>query len=278
MTAFVTRSCSSKSRTAAASNSVDEDRASRRSRGRGRSRRCRRRGTSAAASGSPGLASNTHSGEDSAAAARLRCVVRTPFGTPVVPDVYICSDRVAGRPATAWIDRVLRGQQALVVRPGRLHHAHGAHRCAASSSATLDVRRRRRGARGAPESVETVASSGEVRRQLSGTVTAPILLAAEEQLHDHLGARSGPGARRASPAPTPAAAQRAAPAGSTARRARRRSAPARRAGGALRRAASGPARGSRPRRQRVGPLAVPTELTPMLLEPLGLAYSASQSG
>ena len=29
-------------------------------------------------------------GDVSAAAARLRCVVRTPFGVPVVPDVYIC--------------------------------------------------------------------------------------------------------------------------------------------------------------------------------------------
>jgi hypothetical protein len=35
--------------------------------------------------------SNAHSGELSAAAARLRCVVSTPFGTPVVPDVYIWS-------------------------------------------------------------------------------------------------------------------------------------------------------------------------------------------
>src|SRR4051794_41908853 len=33
--------------------------------------------------------SNAQRGEVSAAAARLRCVVSTPFGTPVVPDVYI---------------------------------------------------------------------------------------------------------------------------------------------------------------------------------------------
>jgi len=32
-------------------------------------------------------ASNSQSGDDSTAAARFRCVVRTPFGTPVVPEV-----------------------------------------------------------------------------------------------------------------------------------------------------------------------------------------------
>jgi hypothetical protein len=32
-------------------------------------------------------ASNCQHGDVSAQAARLRCVVRTPFGTPVVPDV-----------------------------------------------------------------------------------------------------------------------------------------------------------------------------------------------
>ena len=32
-------------------------------------------------------ASNSQYGDVSAAAARLRCVVSTPFGTPVVPDV-----------------------------------------------------------------------------------------------------------------------------------------------------------------------------------------------
>jgi hypothetical protein len=36
-------------------------------------------------------ASNRHNGDVSAAAVRLRCVVSTPFGTPVVPDVYICT-------------------------------------------------------------------------------------------------------------------------------------------------------------------------------------------
>ena len=36
-------------------------------------------------------ASKRQCGDVSAAAARLRCVVRTPFGAPVVPDVYICS-------------------------------------------------------------------------------------------------------------------------------------------------------------------------------------------
>src|SRR4051812_49584491 len=35
------------------------------------------------------FSSNAQRGEVSAAAARLRCVVSTPFGTPVVPDVYI---------------------------------------------------------------------------------------------------------------------------------------------------------------------------------------------
>ena len=36
-------------------------------------------------------ASKPQRGDVSAAAARLRCVVRTPLGTPVVPDVYICT-------------------------------------------------------------------------------------------------------------------------------------------------------------------------------------------
>ena len=35
--------------------------------------------------------SNSQYGEVSAAAVRFRCVVSTPFGTPVVPDVYSCS-------------------------------------------------------------------------------------------------------------------------------------------------------------------------------------------
>ena len=35
--------------------------------------------------------SKCQSGEESTAADRLRCVVSTPFGTPVVPDVYICT-------------------------------------------------------------------------------------------------------------------------------------------------------------------------------------------
>ena len=36
-------------------------------------------------------ASNAQRGDVSAAAARLRCVVSTPLGTPVVPEVYICT-------------------------------------------------------------------------------------------------------------------------------------------------------------------------------------------
>ena len=35
--------------------------------------------------------SNSHTSALRYAAARLRCVVSTPFGSPVVPDVYICT-------------------------------------------------------------------------------------------------------------------------------------------------------------------------------------------
>ena len=88
-TALVTRSRSSRSRTAAASNSL--------TRMVGAPFQIPRNvhpmppmwnmGSGVRLTVSP---SKPHSGEESTAAERLRCVVSTPFGTPVVPDVYIC--------------------------------------------------------------------------------------------------------------------------------------------------------------------------------------------
>ena len=43
-------------------------------------------------------ASKRQAGTLSVAAARLRCVVSTPLGTPVVPDVYICTTGSAASP------------------------------------------------------------------------------------------------------------------------------------------------------------------------------------
>ena len=42
--------------------------------------------------------SNSHSSALRYAAARLRWVVRTPLGRPVVPDVYICTATSLGSP------------------------------------------------------------------------------------------------------------------------------------------------------------------------------------
>ena len=54
------------------------------------------------------------------AAARLRCVVRTPLGRPVVPDVYICTEHPR-RAAMSRIRRGVRSQTALILR-ACLHH------------------------------------------------------------------------------------------------------------------------------------------------------------
>ena len=58
--------------------------------------------------------SKPHSGEESTAAERLRWVVSTPFGTPVVPDVYICRTVSPDAPRPPGSSGRMRGEPALV--------------------------------------------------------------------------------------------------------------------------------------------------------------------
>src|SRR5690242_17403531 len=115
-------------------------------------------------------ASNDHTGTFRQAAARLRCVVSTPLGTPVVPEVYICSTgssaapcspgSIAGADATnasySWPTSTTRngcGTVAAIVR------------AVAAKSGPASIS-------GAPVSVTIVVSSDAASRQFNGTATA----------------------------------------------------------------------------------------------------------
>ena len=217
-TALVTRSRSSRSSTASASNSLTRivvapfqspqerpaDAADVEHRQRREADRVARR--------------SAQRGDVSAAAARLRCVVRTPFGTPVVPGRVHLHDHVAGVAAAARVDRLVRREPALVVV------AH-LDRCAAARQRARDAAAAsRERAAGDQHAARRASASDRARapatasRQLSGTSTAPILLAANSSSTTSGAVRS----RYATRAPGPHAARRAAPAraGSSARRAR----------------------------------------------------------
>ena len=97
------------------------------------------------------------------------------MGTPVVPDVYIWTITSPGGAAAARIARLVRRQPALVV----LADDHQAPAGAAVDELAGDLPYAGPAIRsGACASASTAASSGGASRQLSGTSTAPILLAA----------------------------------------------------------------------------------------------------
>ena len=157
----------------------------------------------------------------SVAAARLRCVVSTPFGTPVVPDVYICTHGVAGLAAAAGVDGVGRGQPRLVVRRRRrrprsvLRHAR---------------RRRSRGDLGDTPGRRSAAARRRPRRSPSAPAPPAASSAARRRRRScspRTSSSTTSGARAVEvrdPRARACARARAAPApaGSSARRARRR--------------------------------------------------------
>src|SRR3954451_11491935 len=113
-------------------------------------------------------ASNAQSGDEAAAAARLRWVVRTPFGTPVVPDVYICNTASRASPRTPGSIGSCAASSSSYVEPvGTTGVPVGA--TSAASEVYVPPATTARGR----ESASTAANSGAASRQLSGTATAP---------------------------------------------------------------------------------------------------------
>ena len=134
-------------------------------------------------------ASNSQQGDVSAAAARFRCVVSTPFGTPVVPDVYSCSTTSCGPAGT----------------PGSTGSC-AASSCSYSSPTTTVPCSAYSGPAIANEgcaSCSTAFSSGRASRQLTGTATAPSLAAAKSSSITSGAVRSTYATRE--PDPTPCA-------------------------------------------------------------------------
>ena len=98
-------------------------------------------------------------------------MVSTPLGTPVVPDVYICTITSAASPRPPGS----RGSCASIQR------SYSSPTTISAGGRTCSATSRKAGpaiSTGASESARTAASSGTASRQLSGTSTAPILLAA----------------------------------------------------------------------------------------------------
>ena len=116
-------------------------------------------------------ASNDHTGTRRHAAARLRWVVSTPFGTPVVPDVYICrtgssaSPRAPGSTGAAAASHASYSSPTATTRRSRGTAAATSRATSTNSGPATSM--------GALASVTTVVSSGAASRQFSGTATAP---------------------------------------------------------------------------------------------------------
>ena len=144
-------------------------------------------------------ASKRQTGTLSVAAARLRCVVSTPLGTPVVPDVYICTTGSRGLPAATRV-RGLGGRQPRLVV---LAHADDLERCGtpAATAAATSANAGPAINTGAPASATMAVSSGVARRQFSGTATAPILPAATSSSTTSGALRSRCAIRDPGPAP-----------------------------------------------------------------------------
>src|SRR4051794_10720987 len=144
-------------------------------------------------------ASNDHTGTLRVAAARLRCVVSTPFGTPVVPDVYICST----------------GSSASPRPPGSIAGCDASHASYSAPTATTrndgdrpeatSTKSGPASSTGAPASVTIAVSSGAARRQFKGTATAPIFAQAASSSTTSGALRSRWATR--DPAPAPAASR-----------------------------------------------------------------------
>ena len=121
-------------------------------------------------------ASNRQAGTLSVAAARLRCVVRTPFGAPVVPEVYICTTGSPASPLPPGSTASAEASRASYSAPTPTTSS----RCGtpAATSAATSANAGPAISSGAPASATIAVSSGTASRQLSGTATAPILAAA----------------------------------------------------------------------------------------------------
>ena len=143
-------------------------------------------------------ASKPHSGEESTAAERLRCVVSTPFGTPVVPDVYICSDGVARcSPRPPGSSAGCEASQRSYSSPTATTRRSCATASASSPATAGTPAPRAAAARRRPAGWRRARAGAS--RQFKGTATAPILRGREQQLHD-LG---GGAVRWATRAPAP---------------------------------------------------------------------------
>ena len=150
-------------------------------------------------------ASKPHSGEESTAAERLRCVVSTPLGTPVVPDVYICSTVSSGCSPTA---RVIRQDATASQRSYSAPIATTRRSCAtapASSPATAAYARPREQQRRAG----VLQDGGELGRAQPPVQAAP---PPPRSWRPRTAAprprgRCDRGGRRATPGPTPAASR-----------------------------------------------------------------------
>ena len=142
--------------------------------------------------------SNDHTGTFRVAAARLRWVVSTPFGTPVVPDVYICrtgssaSPRPPGSSAGYDASHASYSSPTATTRNGPISRATSRKSGPASTT-------------GAPASATIAVSSGAASRQFSGTATAPIFAHAASSSTTSGALRSRCATR--DPAPAPAASK-----------------------------------------------------------------------
>ena len=145
--------------------------------------------------------SNAHTSALRYAAARLRCVVSTPFGRPVVPDVYICTATSFAAPL--WPGSV--GECAARRRSYSSPVSSTSRRCGTSAAISRATSRYAGPAiiTLAPASATIFSSSAGASRQFSGTVTAPILLVANSSSTISGAVRSRCATR--SPAWTPAA-------------------------------------------------------------------------
>ena len=149
-------------------------------------------------------ASNDHTGTCRHAAARLRCVVSTPFGHARRARRVHLQNGVVGLAARARIDGRRCGQPRLVLVADRddaqvPRHAAATSRATSTNSGPAT-------STGAPASVTTVVSSGAASRQFSGTATAPSFAQAANSSTTSGALRSRCATREPGPAPAASSA------------------------------------------------------------------------
>src|SRR3954447_15575247 len=149
-------------------------------------------------------ASNDHTGTCRHAAARLRCVVSTPLGTPVVPDVYIWSTGSSASPLAPGSTGSVSASHVSYSSPTATTRTS----CVtpAATSAATSMNSGPATSTGAPASVMIAVSSGAASRQFNGTATAPILAAAASNSTTSGALRSRCATRDPGPAPAASSA------------------------------------------------------------------------